>query len=262
MIFNLFHYYSNALGIQTAVNVLLPDAALMERMGGKPVPTLYLLHGLSDDHNAWMRMTSLERYARKSYLAVVMPAVNRSFYTDMAYGAKYFTFVSRELPQVMEACFPLDKSREGRFVAGLSMGGYGALKLGLRLPERYQAVASFSGSLEIQEIYRRWGRKQPESLRELDAIFGGEKALRDGPENLRNLADTLQKTGIAPPKIYVSCGREDDLFPANESFVRDYGEALGIEYHRVEGNHTWDVWDKELERTLSWLPVERLEDIW
>ena len=147
MAFTEFHYYSETLEIDVSVNVILPETRIMAQQEGKPLPTLYLLHGLSDDHTHWVRQTRLEFYARKYRLAIIMPCVNRSFYTDMKRGAKYFTFVSEELPRVMEMYFPLSSRREDRFAAGLSMGGYGATKLGLRLPERYAAIASLSGAL-------------------------------------------------------------------------------------------------------------------
>ena len=120
-----FHYYSRVLDIDVTASVILPEVKTMLEQGGKPLPTLYLLHGLSDDHTHWIRQTRLEFYARKYRLAIVMPCVNRSFYTDMKHGAKYFTFVSEELPQVMELYFPLSHEREDRFAAGLSMGGSG-----------------------------------------------------------------------------------------------------------------------------------------
>ena len=97
-----FHYYSRVLDIDGTVSVILPEVKTMLEQDGKPLPTLYLLHGLSDDHTHWIRQTRLEFYARRYRLAIVMPCVNRSFYTDMKHGAKYFTFVSEELPKVME----------------------------------------------------------------------------------------------------------------------------------------------------------------
>ena len=96
-----FHYYSRVLDIDVTVSVILPEVKTMLEQDGKPLPTLYLLHGLSDDHTHWIRQTRLEFYARRYRLAIVMPCVNRSFYTDMKHGAKYFTFVSEELPKVM-----------------------------------------------------------------------------------------------------------------------------------------------------------------
>lgn len=122
MVFSDFHFYSEVLGIQTAAYVLLPDPQVMAQ-SASPIPVLYLLHGLSDDHTMWLRQTRVEQYARRYRVAVVMPAANRSFYMDMAHGPKYETFISRELPSVIERYFPVCRKRVGRFIAGLSMGG-------------------------------------------------------------------------------------------------------------------------------------------
>jgi S-formylglutathione hydrolase FrmB len=95
---------------------------------------LYLLHGLSDDDTAWLRRTSIERYVSELGLAVVMPQVHRSFYSDELHGLRYWTFLSDELPQLVDSFFHVSTRREDTFVAGLSMGGYGALKWALRQP--------------------------------------------------------------------------------------------------------------------------------
>jgi len=128
------NFMSHVLGMGCAANVILPQSP-PENILKKPFKTLYLLHGLSDDHTAWARYTSIERYAAEYGITVVMPCVHRSFYSDSKYG-RYFEFVSEELISIMEEMFPLSNKREDRYAAGLSMGGYGAMKLGLRCPER------------------------------------------------------------------------------------------------------------------------------
>ncbi len=110
---------------------------------------LYLLHGMSDDHTAWLRYTSIERYAARHGLAVVMPAVGRSFYANEAHGHPYWDFLSEELPAVVGRFLRVSDRREDTFVAGLSMGGYGAFKWALRQPERFAAAASLSGALDV-----------------------------------------------------------------------------------------------------------------
>ncbi len=247
------HAGSQVLGVETTVTVLLPGPQEMVQRERRPIPTLYLLHGLSDDHRGWTRYTSLERYAWDYDLAVVMPAVNRSFYADMAHGAAYFTYVTQELPQLMESIFPLSTQREERFVAGLSMGGYGAMRVALGCPERYAAAASLSGALEIQERYHI--KEAPISLQEMDDIFGSEQALLAGDNNLWNLAARLAKTPEKAPKLYVACGTKDDLLPANDHFVADFGKDLSIQYHRDAGAHTWAYWDRHIREVLAWLPL-------
>lgn len=254
MMFSDFHFFSEVLGIQIAVYVLMPDEKVLKQ-SREPVPVLYLLHGLSDDHTMWMRQTMVEQFAKDYRICIVMPAVNRSFYMDMAYGAKYDTFIAEELPRIIETYFPVGKKREHRFAAGLSMGGYGAMKLGLTRPNRYAAVASLSGALAMESIYERSTSK--EYLHEMDAIYGGEKALKSGKGNLTRLADKLMKTPEKAPKMYVACGTEDGLIAANESFNERYGKAFNIEYHTEPGTHSWPFWNRHIEQVLAWLPIEK-----
>lgn len=120
-------FYSEVLGLSTSMNVILPQATrsqigLEGKQGTGPHPTLYLLHGLSDDDSTWLRRTSIERYVASLGLAVVMPQVHRSFYTNMEQGAAYWSFISEELPALARSFFPLSDKREDNFVAGLSMG--------------------------------------------------------------------------------------------------------------------------------------------
>ena len=137
------NYFSEALGVQTPVDVILPEGKQgigVEASGECELPkVLYLLHGYSDDHTIWQRRTSVERYAARHNLAVVMPGVNHSFYCNEFHGERYWDFVSQELPAVMHRFFRLSDKPEDTFVAGLSMGGYGAMKLALNFPERFGA---------------------------------------------------------------------------------------------------------------------------
>lgn len=261
MTFSDFHFYSEVLGIQTAAYVLLPEPKVMAQ-SNKPLPVLYLLHGLSDDHTMWLRQTRVEQYARLYRICVVMPAANRSFYMDMAHGAKYDTFIAEELPSVIERYFPVSRKREGRFAAGLSMGGYGAMKLGLTRPNRYAAVASMSGALEMESSYDPSRNRDPSLMSELDSIYGSEAQLKRGSGNLSRLAQRLSKSPERSPQMYIACGTEDFLFDANERFVERFGNSLPIEYHTEPGAHTWDFWDRHIKNVLEWLPLEKAEDVW
>jgi len=256
MVFSDFHFYSEVLGIQTAVYVLMPEEKVL-RQSKEPVPVLYLLHGLSDDHTMWMRQTMIEQFALKYRLCIVMPAVNRSFYMDMVRGAKYDTFVAEELPRIIETYFPVGKKREHRFAAGLSMGGYGAIKLGLTRPNRYAAVASLSGALAMENVFERRSGLSDSYLGEMYNIYGDEKQIKTGKGNLSRLADKLAKTPEKAPKMYVACGTEDFLIKANNDFVAKYGKVFEMEYHTEPGVHSWHFWNKYIEKVLAWLPVEK-----
>src|SRR4030095_9474870 len=141
MILNEINFFSETTGLLSSMYVLLPKRTLAE-IQNKRTPkyrTLYLLHGHSDDHTAWQRYTSIERYAEDLNLVVVMPAVHLSFYNDMAHGGKYWQFISEEVPALARDIFPLSAERKDNYVAGLSMGGYGAFKMALTHQARYAA---------------------------------------------------------------------------------------------------------------------------
>ena len=241
-------FFSKVLGRCAGMQVILPQ----DTKG--PLPALYLLHGLSDNHTVWARRTSVERYAEQYPLAVIMPDGGRSFYTDMAQGDRYFTFISEELPEICQSFFPLSKRREDRFAAGLSMGGYGAMKLGLTLPNRYAAVASLSGALQMDPKYHM---EQPEDfMRELIRIFGSPEKFIGSGNDLFALARKLAKHPEKAPKMYVACGREDFLLQGNRQFKREFQQAFNITYEESPGSHEWSFWDAHIQKVLAFLPLQ------
>ncbi|MGG1312004.1 alpha/beta hydrolase [Cohnella laeviribosi] len=247
-------FYSEALQLSTSMTVLLPQETRTQiGMEGRKLdgahPTLYLLHGLSDDDSIWLRRTSIERYVSGLGLAVVMPQVHRSFYTDMAHGNRYWTFVSEELPALARSFFPLSPKREDNFVAGLSMGGYGAFKLALRHPDRFAAAASLSGALNIAGGLReRLGG-------EYELIFGDADAA--GTENdLFWLLEQRDKENGPKPKLYQCCGTEDFLYDDNRKFLEAVRKTgFDHTYDEGPGAHEWGYWDAQIRKVLSWLPL-------
>ena len=250
------HFFSQVLGLMTAMNVILPELGSLEaagKLGGQQrLPTLYLLHGLSDDHTVWLRRTSLERYVEGLRLAVVMPAAHRSFYTDAVTGLRYWTFVSEEVPAVARHFFPLSPQREDNFVAGLSMGGYGAFKLALTHPQRYAAAASLSGTLDI---VRFAGGDQAAGQSELQHIFGGAHALANSANDLFHQAARLIEQDRPQPALYQWCGTEDFLYADNVRFHQWANKVgLAVRYEEGPGGHEWACWDEQIQRVLAWLP--------
>lgn len=251
------HFFSQVLGMMSTMSVLLPDpqpSAVVHTATGRGPrwPTLYLLHGLSDDHTVWLRRTSLERYAENLQLAIVMPAANRSFYVDMAAGHRYWTFISEEVPAVARHFFPLAAEREANFVAGLSMGGYGAMKLALTHPERYAAAASLSGVLDVA----RYARDElANGQAEMRHIFGDPAALASSANDLFFLASLLTASDRPRPRLYQWCGSEDFLYADNLRF-REHAQGLNLSttYEEGPGGHDWSCWDTQIQRVLQWLP--------
>lgn len=246
-------FYSETLNLSTGINVFIPQHAAIQVSGSGKLPVLYLLHGLSADHTDWMRHSFIERYAENKGIVVVMPSVGRSYYTDMKYGSPYFTFLSEELPVIVRALFPISDRREDTFVAGMSMGGYGAFKLGLSFPERYAAAASLSGGLDIASRMSGPNNVQPH---ELIAIFGDVAELKGSPNDLLYLLDKLKEYDGNKPMLYQCCGTEDFLYHDNQTF-RQHAIDLGIEvtYEEGHGEHDWDYWDPKIQRMLDWLPI-------
>jgi putative tributyrin esterase len=256
------HFFSDVLGLTVAAHVLVPQPAtrpigLAGGLARERYPVLYLLHGLSDDHTIWMRRTSIERYAAARNLAVVMPAVGRSFYQDMASGPRYWTFLSEELPALMAKFFPLSTAREEIFAAGHSMGGYGALRLGLAKPGRFAAVASLSGALDVARACRSAGRVGSRiGEAEIVSMFGAKLSPAGTEADLWHLAERAAASSGPKPALFLSCGVEDVLLGENRDF-RGHLEALGLEnsYSEGPGAHEWSVWDEQIQRVLAWLPI-------
>ncbi|NLL71102.1 MAG: esterase family protein [Epulopiscium sp.] len=246
MAFMQCNFYSNVLDLSTSMNVILP-----QEKGEQPYPTLYLLHGLAGDHTSWMRRTSIERYALEAGIAVVMPEVHRSFYTDMTHGYPYWTFISEEVPRVAESFFPLSKEREQRFVAGLSMGGYGAFKLALRCPEKFSAAASLSGALDIVHMIKTY---PAENVQEYKNIFGDLSQIENSSEDLMALIKEYSKETQPMLRLYQCCGTEDFLYEDNQRFKKQ-AETLGLNltYEEGPGTHEWGYWDQSIKKVIQWL---------
>jgi len=249
------NFIAETLGLSMSMDVILPQRSLEEMKAEQQpkVPTLYLLHGLSDDHTIWQRRTSIERYVEGRNLAVVMPAVHRSFYTDMAYGGKYWQFISEEVPAVARSLFPLSDKRKDNFVAGLSMGGYGAFKLALTLPDRFAAGASLSGAVEMAQLASNNHNDDPEWTAYLETIFGDLSKVAGSVNDLRFLAQQAAKLA-EKPRLYQCCGTDDFLYQDNLTY-RDFIKPLGFDYTYAEGpgEHTWAFWDEYIQKVLDWI---------
>lgn len=251
-------FYSNVLHLCMSMDVILPQPLADEKTGlplaGKEsFKTLWLLHGLSDDHTIWQRRTSIERYVEPLRIAVVMPSVHRSFYSDMVAGGKYWTYVSEEVPAIARALFPLSDRREDNFVAGLSMGGYGAFKLGLRHPERYAAAASLSGAVDIRDVI---GGGERAWVEETYWMLGDPREVPGSENDLFALASKVS-TETVRPRMYAWCGTEDFLYQANLRFTA-HVKPLNLDYTFEEsaGTHEWGAWDRQIQRVLEWMEVK------
>ncbi len=247
MAFFHLHIFSQALGVQTTVGVILPQRALSGEIGtenaaaGDSYKCLYLLHGLSDDESIWERRTGIERYASQYGIAVVMPFGGRSFYADEAYGSAYYTYIAKELPAIIEDMFRVSKNAEDRYIGGNSMGGYGALKIALRECGRYAAAFALSPVTDVGMAPFRYLTKN---------IFGEEI-----PDDARlpYLADLCEHDENRP-RLYLTTGKGDFMYDDYIAFDA-YMQKKAYDYTSVitEGGHDWKLWDESVQAALAWM---------
>jgi putative tributyrin esterase len=235
MAFCQLHWFSSVLSKQTTTWVLLPDGVK------PPYHTFYLLHGLSDDHTIWLRRTRIEMYLAGKPLIVVMPDGGRGFYTDHENGPKYAQHIGIELPEMIEKTFPAKSTRAFRHIGGLSMGGYGALRIGLGFPDRFSSINSHSGALMFGH--------HPEETPERILMVGNKPA--GSKHDLSTLARSAKRKG-ATPRIRIDCGTEDFLLEHNRWL---HGELTKLkvphQYEEFPGSHTWDYWDLHVQAALA-----------
>jgi S-formylglutathione hydrolase FrmB len=177
-----------------------------------------------------------------------MPQVHRSFYRDEVHGNRYWTFLSQELPALVAGFFRVSDRREDTFVAGLSMGGYGALQWALRRPERFAAAASLSGALDVSRLRREGDRADL-----LDRVFG-VRAIDGSDGDLMALLDRADPGAL--PALYVGCGTEDVVFDHSPAFVeRARSRGIAVTSDFGPGEHEWGYWDRQIQNVLRWLPL-------
>ena len=250
-------YNSPVLGRHTQINVIVPTPTEEGQPIGKEMKVLYLLHGMHGDADSWLLYSNISRYAQDAGIVVVMPSVNNSFYQDMAHGERFFTYVTKELPEYIQGIFPVSKKREDTFLAGLSMGGYGACYVGLSYPEKFAAVATLSGAVDV--AFRATpipqGQGQGTSVPTLlTDCFGDLRSLPGSDKDVVALFEKAQAKGCVP-RLYQSCGTADFLYDMNKAFHKKLTEmGADITWREIpDMAHVWDLWDDEIRRVIKWM---------
>jgi S-formylglutathione hydrolase FrmB len=239
---------SAALGRTMKYRVLLPDDYLQS---GTRYRALYLLHGLTGDYMDWSTRADLARVARGVPLVIVMPDGENAWYTNAAdKGPRFEDYIADDLVKDVESKYRVIRSRYGRAIAGLSMGGYGALKIGLKRPERFAAAGGFSSALGVTDP--KFADQLTSFRDQLNKIYGPA-----GSET-RTANDILLIAGKArvetAPSLYVDCGTADGLLDESRQLVAILQKrGFKYEYHEVPGAHTWDYWNRRIAVFLPWL---------
>lgn len=264
------NFLSKSLGLQTTVSIILPSFSFSDAMGddkqagyyreGMKFQTLWLLHGFSGDQEDYIKFTNIVRYAQDHQLAVIMPAAYNADYSDDPNGAKYMSFITDELPEMLQTYLPLSTKREDNFIGGLSMGAAGTMKIALAYPEKYSYAFSMSGAM----------RHVDQPARVIDWFGDDPKAYKgspdkNGPECLNTVADGFYtaKRNVEEkrelPRFLISVG-DKDFALENCREARDYLKELAydVTYEEVPGyGHEWDFWDLTVKKVINeWLPLK------
>jgi len=235
------NFHSPILDQGVNVNIILP-----ENRDNSKLQVLYLLHGHSGDYSNWVRFSNIEKYVSGKQVVVIMPSGYNVYYTDAKNWVKAFSYLTQELPAMMNKMFDLNVPRERTFIAGLSMGGYGALKALFTYPEQYGKAASFSGALDVKNMLNRLSEDRKVIFH---TIFGDSV---DKKEDLFELSKSFKHE----TDIYISCGTEDFLFQDNEKFIKHLTH-LNIKHTYITkpGTHNWEFWDEEVKNVIDFFKI-------
>lgn len=265
MAFIQMNLLSKTLMRTVPVNVILPvDKMVFPGMPvreDKPYKTLYLLHGVFGNYTDWVCGSRIQRYAEEHDLVVIMPSGDNAFYVDQPAGNNFYgEFVGRELVEITRRMFPLSHEKEDTFIGGLSMGGFGALRNGLKYSDTFGSIVCLSGALHLEEMASRT-KEAPffiESKSYVEACFGDLSKVLESDKNPRWLVKRLNENKKNLPKIYMACGDQDSLLPVNEDMVKFLKEqGADVTFEIGPGNHEWDFWDAYIKKAIEWLPTEQ-----
>lgn len=242
----MVQFSSTLVGKSLPYNVVLPRGYGLITSRGKRYPVLYLLHGWGGNFNSWIRETALTQYAADYQMIIVTPEGGNGWYTDSATAPadQYETYVIRELIADVDSRFRTIADRRGRSIAGVSMGGYGALKFGFKHPEKFSLAASMSGALDAA------GRTDEASIMQ---AFGGPDSLTRKTNDLPQMAREFPHNRAASlPYLYLDCGTDDPWLMSNRDFSGVLLERkIMHEYRQLAGSHVWSYWDRQLKSVMS-----------
>lgn len=252
-------FFSGALHSPSEIIILLPSPAPSQLESGdynaiyqtgQNYRTLTLLHGMQGDHTSWLRHTRIERFAQDAGLAIVLPAGLNSYYENLSYSLNYFTYLTEELPRFTQSIFPLSGKREDNFIAGLSMGGYGACHAALAHPDRYAAFASLSGALDSAMLERTLSGPACHCVQDIYRAHANDSS----GQALLRLAQQAMHAQYTP-KGYLVCGNSDPVSLQINRFIKNGLDKISYPfiYEEGEGGHDWDFWDTAIQKVLRWL---------
>ncbi len=238
--------------ILPADKIAMPDQKDQKIEKVKQFKTLYLLHGIFGSQVDWINGTNLQRWAEEKNLAVVMPAGENRFYVDQPATHDYYgRFIGQELVDVTRAMFPLSDKKEDTFICGLSMGGYGALRNGLKYSDTFGYVGALSAASMVDISDGTLSFMQDGYL---EAVFGDLEKARKSDVSIDWL---IQNNRNRDQKLYVACGESDPLMKHSKHIVELLKEnKYDVTFETGPGAHEWDFWNRYIKHVIDWLPLE------
>lgn len=232
--------------------VILPIGYVAKEKAGERYPVVYLLHGLGGHFDNWTDKTKLWEYAAESGFIVVTPEGGDGWYTDSATvpNDRYETYLTDELIPEIDKKFRTAADRNNRAIAGLSMGGYGALKFGLKYPEKFVLAGSFSGAFDAASLNEK--NSSAWIAKSIMSVFGSEASdTRRANDIYRIIRELPAEKASQLPFFYVDCGTEDLFAPNNREFMNLLVEKkIKHEYRQLPGGHSWIYWDTQVREFL------------
>lgn len=269
------NFQSAYLGNNTDVNIILPDKDWEKTPAafygsGKKYKVLYLLHGTFGDYTDWLRKSNIELYASERNLIVVMPSGANSNYVNwpgFATGYHAWDYLTEELMPLVQGWFPASAAREDNFIAGLSMGGNGAVQYAVGHPEKFAGAASLSNApTDLKQMkepkYDGSAEDGAASLfhkrvQNLVDNFGGLEGYVDSPINVWDRLPELMKDGTLP-KLYFCCGDQDGLIWEKYQAFKAHAQEIGLpaKFEEEAGySHEWRFWDMYIEKALDFFGI-------
>jgi len=258
-------YFCESLLRIVPIEVLIPNDVQEKEKEGNPnyqreMKTLYLLHGVTGNCTDWVTGTNIYELSKKYNLAVVCPSGDNSFYVDhnMAFS-KYGTYVGEELVRYTRKMFAFSDKREDTFIGGFSMGGFGAIRNGLKYSETFGKLFAFSSALTIElKIQQR--DKFDDGLTDMaywQVAFGDIDKVAETDKYPKYIVKDILANNRPMPAMYLTCGTEDTLIELNRDF-KDFLVAnhVPVTYLESKGDHTWSYWGSVLEPAIKWLVTE------
>lgn len=253
-------FHADTIMQHTNFSFVIPNDFIIEeikepRYYDRPAKSLILLHGLTGTDTDWLFGGVAQEMSKQYNLAVFMPTTGNSFYLDHGYeGGNFASFVGEELPEYIRDTFGYCLSRDDTMIAGLSMGGFGAIHTALQFPDTFSACIALSSALVIHEIAKTGSRKNsimPDAM--VRDVFGDPEKLLNSEYNPEVLYKKWKAQGKNLPRIYMAIGRDDSLYAVNQDF-RHFLEAENADFFYEDGPgiHDWYFWNEYLPRGLEW----------